>query len=87
MAYQANLQLSRNFVSAGDGADPPNWWNGGAEQIIISGCAIRNLTNISMRTTIDNEKKYAKLDKRILTEFRSFVEKANDQAILELVKQ
>jgi hypothetical protein len=47
----------------------------------------RHLTNISMRTTIDNEKKYAKLGKRILTEFLSFVEKANDQAILELVKQ
>jgi hypothetical protein len=40
-----------------------------------------------MRTTIDNEKKYAKLGKRILTEFRSFVEKANDQANPELLKQ
>ena len=47
----------------------------------------RRLTNISMRTTIDNEKKYTKLGKRILTEFRSFVEKANDQAIAELLKQ
>jgi hypothetical protein len=47
----------------------------------------RRLTNISMRTTIDNEKKYAKLGKRILTEFRSFVEKSNDQANPELLKQ
>ena len=40
-----------------------------------------------MRTTINNEKKYTKLGKRILTEFRSFAEKANDQAIAELLKQ